>query len=148
MSQRPLNVGLVGGGGGAFIVNPHQKAIFFDGTRQVTAAALHPDPAIAMQEAEDWAYPIQGYKSYDEMLETETQKPKGEGIDYVLIVTPNHVHFDPAKKFLEKGIPVFCEKPLTVTLAESEELCQIVKKNNIPFCTAPLSAYRHIRAAG
>ena len=43
MAKRPLNVGLIGGGGGAFIVNPHQKAIFFDGTRGVTAAALHPD---------------------------------------------------------------------------------------------------------
>ncbi len=44
MPQRPLNVGLIGGGGGAFIVQPHQRAIFFDGTRRVTAAALHPDP--------------------------------------------------------------------------------------------------------
>lgn len=136
MSKRPLNVGLVGGGGGAFIVNPHQKAIFFDGTRRVTAAALHPDPAVAMKEAEAWAYPIQGYKNYNEMLDAESKKPKGEGIDYVLIVTPNHVHFDPAKKFLEKGIPVFCEKPLTVTLAESDELCKIVNSKKIPFCTA------------
>lgn len=136
MSQRPLNVGLVGGGGGAFIVNPHQKAIFFDGTRRVTCAALHPDPEVAMKEAEKWAYPITGYKSYDEMIETESKKPSGEGLDYILIVTPNHVHFDPAKKALEKGIPVFCEKPLTVTLDESDQLVKLVKEKNIPFCTA------------
>ncbi len=60
MAQRPLNVGLIGGGGGAFIVQPHQRAIHFDGTRRVTAAALHPDPEVAMQEAEEWAYPNQG----------------------------------------------------------------------------------------
>lgn len=136
MSNRPLNVGLVGGGGGAFIVNPHQKAIFFDGTRRVTCAALHPDPQIAMSEAEKWAYPITGYKSYVEMLDAETQKPKGEGVDYILIVTPNHVHFDPAKRALEKGIPVFCEKPLTVTLEESDQLVKLSKDKNIPFCTA------------
>ncbi|MDP8245967.1 MAG: Gfo/Idh/MocA family oxidoreductase [Candidatus Hinthialibacter antarcticus] len=136
MSNRPLNVGLVGGGGGAFIVNPHQKAIFFDGTRRVTAGALHPDPEVAMKEAENWAYPIKGYTSYDEMLDEESKKPKGEGLDYILIVTPNFVHFDPAKKALEKGIPVFCEKPLTVKLEESDELVKIVKEKNIPFCVA------------
>ena len=102
MAKRPLNVGLIGGGGGAFIVNPHQKAIFFDGTRRVTAAALHPDPNVALTEAENWAYPLKGYKSYDEMLDQEKE------LDYVLIVTPNHVHYDPARKALERGIPVLC----------------------------------------
>jgi hypothetical protein len=48
MAQRPLNVGLIGGGAGAFIAVPHQRAIHFDGTRRVTAAALHPDPKVAM----------------------------------------------------------------------------------------------------
>jgi predicted dehydrogenase len=136
MSQRPLNVGLVGGGGGAFIVHPHQKAIHFDGTRRVVAAALHPDPAVAMKEAENWPYPIRGYKSYDEMIATESKKPVGERLDYALIVTPNHVHYDPAKKCLAAGIPVFCEKPLTVTLQESEDLARIVKEKKIPFGVA------------
>jgi predicted dehydrogenase len=136
MSQRPLNVGLVGGGGGAFIVHPHQKAIHFDGTRRVVAAALHPDPAVAMKEAENWPYPIRGYKSYDEMIATESKKPAGERLDYVLIVTPNHVHYDPAKKCLAAGIPVFCEKPLTVTLQESQDLAKIVKEKKIPFGVA------------
>lgn len=136
MAKRPLNVGLIGGGGGAFIVNPHQKAIFFDGSRRVTCGALHPDPDIAMKEAENWGYPIKGYKSYDEMLDEESKKPEGERVDYVLIVTPNHVHFDPAKKALEKGIPVFCEKPLTVTLQESDELVRIVNEKKIPFAVA------------
>jgi predicted dehydrogenase len=127
---------LIGGGGGAFIVHPHQKAIHFDGTRRVVCAALHPDPAIAMKEAENWPYPIHGYKSYDEMLSTEAKKPLGQRIDYALIVTPNNVHFDPAKKCIEAGIPVFCEKPLTVTLEESEQLAAMVKKHNIPFGVA------------
>jgi len=136
MSQRPLNVGLVGGGGGAFIVHPHQRAIHFDGTRRVVAAALHPDPAVALKEAENWPYPIRGYRNYDEMIAAESKKPVGERLDYVLIVTPNNVHYDPAKKCLQAGIPVFCEKPLTVTLQESDDLVRIVKEKKIPFGVA------------
>ncbi len=136
MSQRPLNVGLVGGGGGAFIVQPHQKAIHFDGTRRVVAAALHPDPAVAKKETENWPYPIRGYGSYAEMISTEAKKPVGERVDYFLIVTPNHVHFDPAKKCIEAGFPVFCEKPLTVDLKEADELVALSKKQNIPFGVA------------
>jgi len=136
MSPRPLNVGLIGGGGGAFIVHPHQRAIHFDGTRRVTAAALHPDPTIAMQEAENWPYPIRGYPTYDEMIQTEARRPLGERVDYVLIVTPNHVHFDPAMKCIEAGIPVFCEKPLTVTLDQADRLVAAVKERRIPFGVA------------
>jgi predicted dehydrogenase len=136
MSKRPLNVGLIGGGGGAFIVNPHQKAIHFDGTRRVVCAALHPDPEVALREAAAWAYPIKGYKSYDEMIAAESKKPPGERIDYALIVTPNHVHFDPAMKCLAAGIPVFCEKPLTLTLEEADKLVATVAQKRIPFGVA------------
>ncbi len=136
MSQRPLNVGLIGGGGGAFIVHPHQRAINMDGTRRVTAAALHPDPAVAMKEAENWPYPIRGYKSYDEMIAAESKRPVGERVDYFLIVTPNHVHYDPAKKCLQAGMPVFCEKPLTVNLKEADDLVALVRKSRVPFGVA------------
>src|SRR5512133_1017673 len=119
MSNRPLNVGLIGGGKGAFIAQPHQKAIHFDGTRRVTAGALFPDPKIALEEAANWPYPIKGYGSYDEMISAQKNLPEGERLDYILIVTPNFVHFDPAMKALEANIPVFCEKPLTVTMEEA-----------------------------
>jgi len=89
-----------------------------------------------MREAENWPFPIQGYRCYDEMIESESKKPRGEQIDYALIVTPNHVHFDPAKKLLEAGIPVMCEKPLTMTVEEADELVRLVRGRNIPFCTA------------
>src|SRR5512142_2820197 len=127
MSNRVLQVGLIGGGRGAFIVNPHQKAIHFDGTRRVTAGALFPDPKIALEEAEKWPYPIKGYGSYDEMLAAQVKLPEAERLDYVLIVTPNHVHFDPAMKAIKAGIPVFCEKPLTVNLKEANDLVAAVK---------------------
>ncbi|MBL7221694.1 MAG: Gfo/Idh/MocA family oxidoreductase [Phycisphaerae bacterium] len=133
MPKRILKVGVIGGGGGAFIVNPHQKAIHFDGTRRVTCAALHQDPEIAMSEARKWAYPIKGYPTYDAMIEDQAKLPIGERIDYALIVTPNFVHFDPAMKLVQAGIPVFCEKPITVKASEAIELAAAVKKNKVPF---------------
>jgi predicted dehydrogenase len=136
MSKRPLNVGLVGGGRGAFIVHPHQRAINMDGTRRVTAGALFPDPKIALEEAANWAYPIRGYGSYDEMIAANASLPDEEKLDYILIVTPNHVHFDPAMKALKAGIPVFCEKPLCLNLKEANALVKEVRKRNIPFGVA------------
>jgi len=136
MSQRVLKVGLVGGGGGAFIVNPHQKAIHFDGTRRVVCGALHPDPKVAMDEAARWPYPIKGYPSYDAMIHEQSRLPVGERIDYAVIVTPNFVHYDPAMKLIKAGIPVFCEKPLTITAKQAEALEAAVKKYKVPFGVA------------
>ncbi len=136
MSNRPLNVGLVGGGRGAFIVHPHQKAIHFDGTRRVTAGALFPEPQIALDEAAHWPYPIRGYGSYDAMIAAQATLPENDKLDYILIVTPNFVHFDPAMKALDAGIPVFCEKPLTVSLDEAEKLVKKVREKKIPFALA------------
>jgi predicted dehydrogenase len=127
---------LVGGGRGAFIVHPHQRAINMDGTRRVTAGALFPDPKIALEEAANWAYPIRGYGSYDEMIAANASLPDEEKLDYILIVTPNHVHFDPAMKALKAGIPVFCEKPLCLNLKEANALVKEVRKRNIPFGVA------------
>lgn len=133
MSKRPLNVGLVGGGKGAFIVHPHQKAIHFDGTRRVVAGALFPDPKVAMEEAANWPYPIKGYASYTEMIDANASLPEEEKLDYILIVTPNFVHFDPAMKAMKAGIAVFCEKPLCLNLKEANELVKTSRKLNVPF---------------
>ncbi|HWX19856.1 MAG TPA: Gfo/Idh/MocA family oxidoreductase [Candidatus Binatia bacterium] len=136
MSKAPLNVGLVGGGKGAFIVQPHQKAIHFDGTRRVTAAALFPDPKIALEEAANWPYPIKGYGSYDEMIAANASTNGEAKLDYIVIVTPNHVHYDPAMKALKAGIAVFCEKPLCLNLQEADDLVKAVRNYNVPFGVA------------
>lgn len=136
MSNKPLNIGLVGGGKGAFIVQPHQKAIHMDGTRRVVAGALFPDPKIAMDEAKNWPYPIKGYTSYDEMIEANKTAPADEKLDYILIVTPNFVHYDPAMKAMKAGIAVFCEKPLCLTLKEASDLVKTSRKLNVPFALA------------
>ena len=136
MSNRPLNVGLVGGGKGAFIVHPHQKAIHFDGTRRVVAGALFPDPKIALEEAANWPYPIKGYGSYDEMIAANAALPADQKLDYILIVTPNFVHYDPAMKAMKAGIAVFCEKPLCLNLKEATDLVKTSHKLNVPFGVA------------
>src|ERR1017187_1578790 len=116
MGNKPLNVGLVGGGKGAFIVHPHQRAIHFDGTRRVVAGALFPDPKIALEEAAQWPYPIKGYGSYDEMIAANKTAPADRKLDYILIATPNSVHFDPAMKAMKAGTAepgLSCPKGIT-----------------------------------
>jgi predicted dehydrogenase len=136
MSPRPLNVGLIGGGKGAFIVHSQQRAIFMDGTRRVVAGALSSDPKTAMESAENWPFPITGYPSYDEMISAQKNLPRDQRLDYILIVTPNFAHYDPAMKALKAGIPVFCEKPLCLTTKEAADLVKAVRKLNVPFAVA------------
>lgn len=136
MSNRSLNVGLVGGGKGAFIVQPHQKAIHMDGTRRIVAGALSSDPKIALEEAKNWPFPIKGYASYDEMIAANETATADEKLDYILIVTPNYVHHDPAMKAMKAGIAVFCEKPLCLNLKEAADLVKTSRKRNVPFAVA------------
>ena len=136
MAKKVLRVGMVGGGKGAFIAQPHQKAIFSDGTRRVVAGALFPDPKIAMEEAENWPYPIKGYESYDAMIEDQKNLPADEKLDYILIVTPNWVHYDPAIKAIEAGIPVMCEKPLCISMEQADKIVEAVERKKVPFAVA------------
>jgi len=134
-NQRPLNVGLVGGSSG-FITKAHQRAIFMDGTRRVVAGALSSNPKKSMEAAGNWPYPIRGYESFDAMVDGELALVAEDRVGYVVVLTPDHAHFEPAKRFIEAGIPVFCEKPLTASVEDSEELQAIVSDRKIPFCVA------------
>jgi predicted dehydrogenase len=136
MAQRPLNVGLVGGGRGAFIVHAHQKAINMDGTRRVTACALSSNPTRAMEDAAKWPYPITGYASYEDMIAANRSLPEEQKLDYIVIVTPNNAHYDPAMKAMKAGIAVFCEKPLCMDLKEANDLVKTARKLNVPFGVA------------
>ncbi|MEM7672265.1 MAG: Gfo/Idh/MocA family oxidoreductase [Verrucomicrobiota bacterium] len=136
MSIQSLKVGLIGGGGGAFFAHPHQKAIHLDGTRRVVAGALRSNPQAAIEDASNWAYPIKGYASFDEMIDAQAGLPESERLDYVVVVTPNYAHFAPALKAVKAGIPVFCEKPLTLNHAEAEQLVEAVSEAKVPFAVA------------
>lgn len=128
-----LKVGMIGGGGGGnFFGGVHRRCIAFDDTRTLVAGALRSDPSAAMDAAEEFG--IIGFPDWQSMLSACLE---GElKLDYVTIVTPNFAHFAPAKAFVDAGIPVLCEKPMTMSVPEAEELQQAVQQKNVPFVLA------------
>ncbi len=131
--MRKLRVGIVGGGGGgSFFGKVHMRACSLDGTRELVAGALRSSPDGAMEAAKEWG--IAGYPTYEAMIEAVTAKRLK--LDYVVIATPNCAHYAPAKACLEAGIPVLCEKPMTMTVPEAERLHALAVKQEVPFVLA------------
>jgi predicted dehydrogenase len=134
--HRKIKVGMVGGGGpGNFFGGPHRTAIIMDNSAELTAGALRSTAQGSIDEAKRLFF-TRGYPDYQTMMTEEAKLPLGERIDYVTIVTPNHQHFGPAKLALENGFGVLCEKPLTLTLEESQELAALTKSTGLPFIVA------------
>jgi predicted dehydrogenase len=133
MTQK-LKMGMVGGGRDAFIGAVHRMAARLDGRIELVAGAFSSDPAKSRASGEDLGlHPSRVYSDYDTMAAAESKLPAGERIDFVSIVTPNHVHFPPAKTFLEAGFHVVCDKPLTFDLAEAKALRDLVKSTGKVF---------------
>jgi predicted dehydrogenase len=128
-----LTYGMVGGGQGAFIGDVHRKAIGFDGKAELVAGCLSRDYQNTLQTGATWGIAKERlYKSFQEMAEKEGKRK--DKIDFVVIVTPNNLHFPIAKAFLEQGIHVVCDKPLTLELKDAEELDRLVKAKDLLFC--------------
>lgn len=145
--SRRIRLGMVGGGTGAFIGSVHRVAARIDGDYELVAGALSSRPDVALESgrniglAEDRIY-----TSYEEMATAEAARP--DGIEAVSIVTPNHLHFGPAKAFLEAGIHVICDKPLTATLEDAQALAAIQPRNGARFLlTHNYTGYPLIRQA-
>jgi predicted dehydrogenase len=143
----PIRYGMVGGGQGAFIGGVHRIAARLDNEFVLVAGALSSDPARAEASAVELGLdPERSYGSFTEMAKAEAQRP--DGIEAVAIVTPNNVHFPAAKAFLEAGIHVICDKPLTTTLAEARKLAALVEKTGKVFVlTHNYTAYPMVRQA-
>ncbi len=134
-NQKKLKMGMVGGGPGAFIGAIHRNAALMDGLIELTAGAFSGNPEKSKQAGEDLMLdPSRVYTSYDEMIAKELALPESERIDIVSIVTPNNVHFDPAKKALENGFHVVLDKPMTLNYDEAKKLYKIIKKSDKLFC--------------
>ena len=146
-SEGPIRLGMVGGGQGAFIGAVHRIAARLDGDFQLVAGALSSDPARAKASAAELGLdPERSYGSFEEMAKAEAKRK--DGIEAVAIVTPNHMHFGPAKTFLEAGIHVICDKPLTSSLADARKLAAIVEKSGKVFVlTHNYTGYPMIRQA-
>lgn len=129
-SRRRLRLGMVGGGPGAFIGAVHRIAARLDDKYELVAAALSSDREKSLVGAKELNIP-RAYGSFQEMAAAESKMP--EGIEVVSIVTPNHMHHAPAKAFLEAGIDVICDKPLTTTLEDALDLAKTVKRTGLVF---------------
>ncbi|WP_216859111.1 Gfo/Idh/MocA family protein [Hymenobacter citatus] len=130
-----LRLGMIGGGQGSFIGGVHRIAASLDGLYELVAGAFssNPDTSRATGQELNLA-PDRVYGSYQEMLEQEAKRPEAERIQVVSIVTPNHVHFAPAKMALEHGFDVILDKPMTFSLAEAKELRTVVETTGRRLC--------------
>lgn len=143
----PIRLGMVGGGQGAFIGAVHRMAARLDGHYQLVAGALSSDPERARASAAELGLdPSRSYVSYEAMAKEEAAR--ADGVEAVAIVTPNHLHYPAAKAFLQAGIHVICDKPLTSTVADAEALVQLVEQSGKLFVlTHNYSGYPMIRQA-
>jgi predicted dehydrogenase len=146
-TNRRLRLGMVGGGPGAFIGAVHRIAARLDDHFELVAAALSSNPERARAGAmELHIAPDRAYGSFAEMAAAESKRP--DRIDAVSIVTPNHVHFAPAKAFLDAGIHVICDKPLTTTVEDALALAEIVRRSGLIFgLTHNYTGYPLVRQA-
>jgi predicted dehydrogenase len=145
--NRRLRLGMVGGGPGAFIGGVHRIAARMDDYFELVAGALSSDPERSRAAALDLHIaPERAYGNFAEMAAAEAKRP--DRIDAVSIVTPNHVHFGPAKAFLEAGIHVICDKPLTTTVEDALALAEIVRRSGLIFgLTHNYTGYPLVRQA-
>ncbi|MDZ4699995.1 MAG: Gfo/Idh/MocA family oxidoreductase [Rhodothermales bacterium] len=131
---RKIRYGMVGGGPGAFIGAVHRKAAALDGEIELVAGAFSSSPEKSAQQGRElYLDPARVYGSYKEMADRESKLPLGERIDFVSIDTPNNSHYEIAKTFIEAGFHVVCDKPMTMTVQEAEDLCRLVKKYDAVF---------------
>lgn len=142
-----IRLGMVGGGEGAFIGAVHRIAARLDDQYELVAGALAGSPEKALRSGAALGLdPARAYANFATMAEKEAAR--ADGIEAVSIVTPNHVHFAAAKAFLERGVHVICDKPMTTTLADALALAELVDRSGRVFClTHNYSGYPMVRQA-
>ena len=145
--SRPLRLGMVGGGRGAFIGGVHRLCARMDGQYELVAGALSSDPARARESGADLHLaPTRVYTSFVEMAAAEAKR--ADGIEVVSIVTPNDSHHAIARAFLDRGIDVICDKPMTTTVADALDLVQVVQRTGLIFgVTHNYTGYPMVRQA-
>jgi predicted dehydrogenase len=132
--KRKVRMGMIGGSSDAFIGNVHRMAAALDGQIELVCGAFSSNAAKSKETGEVlYLDSSRVYGSFDEMITKEKNLPADIRMDFVSVVTPNHLHFLPSKLALENGFHVLCEKPLAFSSKESEQLEQVVKKTGLVF---------------
>lgn len=149
MIKRKLRMGMIGGGPGAFIGAIHRIAATLDGEIELVCGAFSSDPEKSKQAgASLFLPPERVYSSYKEMIRAENELLPQQRMDFVSIVTPNHVHFEPAKLALENGFHVVLDKPLAFDLQEGKALQEIAQESKLLFClTHTYTGYPMVKEA-
>lgn len=130
--DRPIRLGMVGGGNDAFIGGVHRIASRIDGRFQLIAGALSSTPEKA--QASGAALGLDPARTYDDFKSMAIREARlKDGIEAVAIVTPNHVHYAAAREFLKRGIHVICDKPLTSTMADAKKLVKAADESDTLF---------------
>jgi predicted dehydrogenase len=145
--NRKLRMGMVGGGPGAFIGPVHRMAAELDGRIELVAGAFSSSPEKSKTAGLSYRIdPARAYGSYEEMFAREKQRE--DGIDFVVIATPNNTHLPIAKAALAAGIPVVSDKPATATYGEVVELERVVSASGLPYAlTHTYAGYALVRDA-
>ena len=145
INSRKLRAGIVGGGQGSFIGAVHRIAAELDGQDEIVAGAMSTDPQRAEASARAW-YLKRSYNSFDEMADAEANL--SDGIDFVIVAVPNHMHYPVARTFLEHGFHVVCDKPMTFNLEEAKALVELVEQKKLIFAlTHNYTGYPMVRHA-
>ena len=130
--SRKIRYGMVGGGRGAFIGAVHRIAANIDGQIELVCGAFSSDPEKSKASGSDFFLPSDRcYGTFEEMIRKEKALPADQRMDFISIVTPNHMHFPPAKMALEHGFHVLSDKPATFDLDEAKQLAELVKKTGL-----------------
>lgn len=133
-TTRKLRMGMVGGGQGAFIGGVHRMAAALDQQIELVAGCFSRDPGNTAETGRQLHLdPERCYATFDEMAAREAARAPGDRIDFVSIVTPNRSHFPAARAFLERGIHVVCDKPLTFDVEEARQLVALVERTGLVF---------------
>ena len=140
---------MIGGGQGAFIGAIHRLAAALDGLYSLTAGAFSGDPDKSHATGVLLGLPAERvYDSYQALIEAEKQRPEAERVQVIAIVTPNHLHFEPARMALENGFHVILDKPMTFTLAEAKQLKQVAEACGRRLClTHTYTGYPMVKEA-
>ncbi len=132
--MRKLRMGMIGGGIDSFIGDVHRKAACLDGMIDQVCGAFSSSAEKSKRSGAALFLPEDRcYGTFEEMILKEKELPEAERMDFVSIVTPNHMHFAPAKMALENGFHVVCDKPMTLTVEEGKALEELVVKTGLLF---------------
>ncbi len=132
--SRKIRMGMIGGGRGAFIGGVHRMAAALDGQIELVCGAFSSNPEKSKLSGQDFYLdPSRIYGSYEEMILAEKELSEDQRMDFVSIVTPNHMHYAPAKMAIEHGFHVVCDKPLCYDMEQAYDLQKVVQESGLIF---------------